>query len=349
MIEIDGSKGGGQILRTAIALSVLTNYPVKITNIRKGKEEGKPGLRPQHMVGIDVMRKFSDAEIEGLREWSTEIMFKPTKIDINSHKIDIGTAGSITLILQTILPVLMFSKKSVSLEIIGGTDVKWSPTICYTKSVFLPLVKKMGANADINIKNHGFYPTGGGCIKINVDPSNKLQSINLSQRGNIVGFNIQSVCGNLPNEVAERQNKTAMESLAKKYPAAKFSLMSMSDKSKSHGSSITCVGICERSILGGSALGERGVRAEEVGGKAATELITSLQSNNAVDKYMADQLLIFMALAKGKSKISVEKITDHVLTNIETIEKFLPVKFDVNGSKGYEGSISVNGVSFGVV
>ncbi|MBS3052525.1 MAG: RNA 3'-terminal phosphate cyclase [Candidatus Aenigmarchaeota archaeon] len=346
MIKIDGSNSGGQVLRTAIALSALTNYPVKIMNIRKGKIDSKPGLRPQHMTGIEVMKKFCDAEVEGLHEWSTEILFKPSKIDVKSHRIDIGTAGSVTLLLQTLLPVLIFSKKSLSLEIIGGTDVKWSPTIHYTSSVLLPFLKKMGVDVHIEIENYGFYPLGGGNIKIAVNPIKKLECVSLVQRGNVLGINIQSICGNLPAEIAERQNKTAMEILAKKYPKAKFSLVSTSTKSKSHGSSITCIGVCEKSLLGGSALGERGVRAEDVATNAANELIESLQSNNAVDKYMADQLLIFMALAKGKSKITVEKITDHVLTNIDVIERFLPVKFEVEGSKNHEGIISVEGVYF---
>ncbi len=346
MIQIDGSSGGGQILRTAVALSVLTNYPVKITNIRKGKEDVKPGLRPQHMTGIDVMAKISNAEVQGLKEWSTEIVFKPTKLDVNTGKIDIGTAGSVTLLLQTLLPVLIFSKKSLPLDIIGGTDVKWAPTIYYTNSVLLPLLKKMGVDANIEIKNHGFYPLGGGQIRITTNSVNKLQSINLNQRGDIKGITLQSICGNLPVDIAERQNKAALEILKKKYPKTRFSLMGSTTKTRSHGTSITCVGVCEKSLLGGSALGERGIVAEEVGEAAARELITSLESNNAVDKYMADQLLLYMALAKGESKITVERITDHVTTNIDAIEKFLPVKFDIEGSKGHEGVILVEGVGF---
>jgi RNA 3'-terminal phosphate cyclase (ATP) len=343
MIEIDGSVGGGQLLRTAVGLSVLTGKPVKVINIRKGKKEGKPGLRPQHMMGIRVAGEFCDAEIKGLREHSLEVEFIPKKLDLKDRKIDIGTAGSISLLLQTLTPLLIFAKKPVRFEIIGGTEGKWAPPILYTKNVTFPLLNGMGAGLSLEIVKHGYYPKGGGRVVVESKPAKKLYPFVCLERGKIDHITIDSVCGSLPKEIAERQAKSALRTIQYHYPNVKISVSYKAVDSFSPGTSVTCVAVCENSILGADCLGERGLRAEIVGQRAAEDLIKSLKSNAALDKYMADQVLIFLALAKGKSRVKVEEITEHCKTNIGVIEKILPVEFEIDEKRK---EISVEGIGF---
>jgi RNA 3'-terminal phosphate cyclase (ATP) len=343
MIEIDGSTGGGQLLRTAIGLSALTRKPVKVINIRKGKKEGKPGLRPQHMMGIKVAGEFCNAEIKGLREYSLEVEFIPNKLSLKNKEIDIGTAGSISLLLQTLTPLLVFAKKPVKLEITGGTEGKWAPPILYTKNVTFPLLNKMGAELSLEIVRHGYYPRGGGRVVVESKPVKKLYPFVCLERGKINYITIDSVCGSLPKEIAERQAKSALRTIQYFYPNVKVSVSYKAVDSFSPGTSVTCVAVCENSILGADCLGERGLRAEIVGERAAEDLVKALKSNAALDKYMADQILIFLALAKGKSRVKVEEITEHCRTNMSVIEKILPVEFEVDEEKK---KISVEGVGF---
>jgi len=342
MIEIDGSIGGGQLLRTAIGLSALTSESVKITNIRKGKQ-GKHGLRPQHLMGIKVVGEFCQAEMKGLKEGSLEVEFTPKKLDVYDKKIDIGTAGNISLLLQTITPLLVFSKKSVTLEIIGGTETKWAPPIQYIKYVTFPILNNMGAELSLEIVKHGYYPKGGGKVLVKSKPIKKLYPIVCMDRGNIQTIHIHSVCGQLPKHVADRQGYSALRMIQYHYSKVKSSLSIKSVDSFSPGSSVTCYAVCENSILGGDCLGERGLKAEIVGQKAAEELIQSLKSKAAFDKHTADQILVFIALAKGKSEVRLEELTDHCRTNTHVIEQILPVLFEVNEEKK---EISIEGTGF---
>lgn len=339
MIIIDGSVGGGQLLRTAIGLSALLLKPVKIINIRKGKKGVKPGLRPQHLMGIKIAGEFCDAEINGLRENSLEVEFKPRKLEVKDKKIDIGTAGSISLLLQTLTPILIFSKKHIRLEIIGGTEGKWAPPIQYTKRVTFPLLNRIGADLSLEIIKHGYYPKGGGKVIVESNPVKKLNPFVCLERGEIKEIVIDSVCGSLPESIAERQAKSAFEILKQRYPKVEIKVNQKRVDSLSPGTSVTCVAVCENSVLGGNCLGERGLKAEIVGKRAAESLIESLDLNSALDKYMADQILPFLALTDGKSSVTVEEFTDHVHTNIQVIEKILGVKF-----KKEERKISVDGI-----
>lgn len=344
MIEIDGSIGGGQLLRTAIGLSALMSEPVKITNIRRGKE-GKPGLRPQHLMGIKVLGEFCQADVKGLTVGSLEVEFTPKKLDVYDKKIDIGTAGSISLLLQTITPLLVFSKKPVTLEVIGGTETKWAPPVQFIKHVTFPILNSMGAELTLEIVKNGYYPKGGGKVIVQSKPVKKLYPIVCLERGNINSIHIHSVCGQLPKHVADRQGHSALRTIQYHYPKVKSSLSIKSVDSFSPGSSVTCYAVCENSVLGGDCLGERGLKAEIVGQRAAEQLIRSLKSKAAFDKHMADQILVYIALAKGKPEVRVEEVTDHCRTNIHVIEQILPVLFEVNEDKK---EISVEGTGFEV-
>ncbi len=344
MIEIDGSVGGGQLLRTAVSLATLLGESIKITDIRKGKKDCKSGLRPQHLVGVKTAGEFSDAEIKGLEVGSTEVEFYPRKLDIRSRQINIGTAGSVALLLQALTPILIFGKKPVTLEIIGGTENKWAPTLDYVRHVKNSLLGKMGADLNIQVVKRGFYPKGGGRVKIESKPVRKLRPLTITERGEIKNVNINSLCGRLPKHIVERQAEAALAIIKHHFPIVKTNITQEQVITLSAGTSITCWATCEDTILGGSALGELGIKAEVVGQAAAEELVMSLKSKAGLDKYMADQILPYLALASGKSKVAVEEITDHCRTNIQVIERLLPVKFEIDEA---EKLISVHGTGFG--
>jgi len=341
MIEIDGSIGGGQLLRTAIGLSALTNKPVKISNIRKGKATDKPGLRPQHLMGIKVAGEFCHADIKGLQESSLEVEFVPKQLNVYDREIDIGTAGSIGLLLQTITPLLIFNDKPVTLQIYGGTETEWAPTVQYIRDVTFPILNMMGAKLSLELIKHGYYPKGGGHVEVKSKPAKKLTPFVCLDRGTIKSIHVSSVCGRLPPHVAERQGKSALSTIQYHCSNVKVSMDYKSVDSFSPGSSINCYAFCENTIIGSDYLGKRGLRAETVGERAADNLIRSLKSDAALDRYMTDQILVFLALAKGQSKVKVEEITEHCRTNISAIEEILPVEFKIN-----EKIIEVEGIGF---
>jgi RNA 3'-terminal phosphate cyclase (ATP) len=339
MIEIDGAIGYGQVLRSAIALSALTFKPIKIFNIRKGRP--KPGLMAQHLTGVKIAGEFCNAEIKGLILGSTEVEFIPKSFNISDKKIDIGTAGSIGLLLQTLTPLLIFSDKPAALEIIGGTAGLGAPTIEFLKYVTYPILSKLEIKQpEIQIAKQGFYPRGGGCIKIKFEPIKKLNSIKLTDRGKILSIKGISIAGKLPKHIADRQANTA-EKILLDYGFDKIEIQSQVVDTLSPGTSITLWAECENSVLGSDNIGKKGVPAEKIAERAALELIESVESKAALDKFMSDQIIPFLALAEGESKVTVEKITQHCLTNIKVCEQILGIKFRIK-----EKEISVDGIGF---
>ncbi|MEM7825736.1 MAG: RNA 3'-terminal phosphate cyclase [Candidatus Aenigmatarchaeota archaeon] len=342
MILIDGSIGeaGGQILRTSIALSSLLLKPIKVLNIRKRRKN--PGLMPQHLAGVKFAGEFCNAEIKGLKIGSTELEFVPKSFKVEDKKIDIGTAGQISLLLQTLFPLLIFGKKQVTLEIFGGTAGLGAPTIHYTKNVFFPVVSMLGVKIpDVEVEKEGFYPKGGGRVRIKIYPVKKLNSIKLIERGEVRYIKGISISGSLPEHVAKRQADSAINVL-KDYGFDNVEIEALTTSTLSPGTSITIWAECENSTIGADNIGKKGVRAEKIGEECAKDLLRSLETKSALDKFMADQILPYLSFADSESKITVEKITDHCLTNIQVIEKILPVKFEVKSEK----EILIKGVGF---
>ncbi len=337
MIKIDGSylEGGGQILRTAVSLAAVTNQPCKIINIRKGRPI--PGLKPQHLNSIRAVSKICDGNLRGDRIKSEKIEFYPNKIQNGFHKIDIGTAGSIGLVLQTLVPVCIRAERPVKLEIIGGTDVKWSPNMEYFQEVFCRNIKRMGIEIESEVVRYGFYPKGGGIVKITINPCKEIGLLDLIERGKIKRYDIRSIVskGLEKAKVAERQIEGAKK-IIEKFNCEYFKY----DHTLSPGSSVHIHTHCDNCELGVTVLGEKGKPAEKVGEECAKELEKQLRTHASLDRWMADQILPYMALA-GSGKVTVAEITKHCLTNIWTIEKFLPVRFRIEGKQGKPGVISI--------
>lgn len=331
MLEIDGSfgEGGGQIIRTAIALSSLTKKPIKIKNIRAKRKN--PGLAYQHITAIKLVGKICNAKVKGLDTGSSSIEFYPNEIKGGDYNFDVGTAGSITLILQACLPPSLFAKEKSIITIKGGTDVMWSPPIDYFANVFLPLVKKMGTDIKVKLLQRGHYPKGGGKVRIEISPiANNLSSLSIEKRGKILQIRGIAHAVNLPNHVVERMKNSTLEKL-KKYNVKIGTELS---KGYSSGAGIVLFAEFENTVLGSSALGEIGVRAEIVGEKAGNALLKEINSKSTLDIYAADQILPYLALAKNKSSFLAREISLHAKTNMWLIQKFLDVEFQVFDEKG---------------
>lgn len=319
MIEIDGSygEGGGQIVRTAVALAAVTGSSIVVSKIRQGRP--KPGLAPQHARAILALADICSAKTAGIEPGSSEITFEPGEINGGNYRVDIGTAGSITLLVECLLPAMIKADGPTTLTVTGGTDVRWSPTIDYFKSVFLPALREFGARVKIDVIRRGYYPRGGGSVVLMVTPGS-LKPANLEpQRAGIVEG--VSHCSNLPEHVARRQAESAAAALKDAGHCVVLSTEVL--KEVSTGSGITLWA----GHKGGSALGERGIRAEEVGKAAAREIIAELSSPAAVDVHLADQLVPYLALAGGS--YTVRQTSKHTSTNVWTARQLLNTKLEI--------------------
>ncbi|MCD6500589.1 RNA 3'-terminal phosphate cyclase [bacterium] len=334
MIELDGSKyeGGGAILRVATALSTVTQKPCHVFDIRRGRP--KPGLMTQHLLGIRALNELCQGELKGDELGSEEIWFSPKKIQAKDIQVKIETAGSISLILQSLILPCLFAPSPVKVSFRGGaTDTFFSPTIDYFRYVFLRILEKMTQKkvADIKIKKRGFYPEGGAEVEMKIYPT-KLNPLNLTERGSLKKITIISGASEFLKEkkVAERQIAGVKEVLGKFKLPIEERLEYY--KTQSPGSQINLVGHFENTTIGVDNLGKLGKSAEEVGKETAKNFLQEGKSNAPLDKHMADQILPFMALSSKKSQIMVSEITNHCKTNIWVIEKFLEGKFEIKGN-----------------
>ena len=328
MIEIDGSygEGGGQIVRTAVALAAYLETPCRIRNIRKGRP--KPGLRPQHAAGVQALAALCNADIAGLQVGSAEISFKPGRVVGGTLRIDVGTAGAIGLILQTVMLPATKALSPLLLTISGGTDVPWAPTIGYCQEVTLQILRLMGYDGGMTVGKRGYFPRGGGEVAAELQRAD-LSPVQLLKPGQIRMIQGISHAANALRErrVAERQQEGAMASLKKLGLLCEIELEY--EKTASPGSGIDLWAVAENTALGANALGARGKRAEEVGAEAASALIRQVDSGAALDEWMGDQILPFLAIAGGESSVSVARVTDHLRTNLWVISHFLHIESQI--------------------
>ncbi|MCX6695945.1 MAG: RNA 3'-terminal phosphate cyclase [Candidatus Altiarchaeota archaeon] len=319
MIEIDGSvgEGGGQILRTSIALSALTGESVRIFKIRAGRDS--PGLKPQHVTAIGAVASVCEASVEGNIPKSSEIVFTPSGIKQGKYEFDVGTAGSVTLVLQSLLPAVVSKPGDFSFRITGGTDVSWSPQADYMRNVTVPILEKIGCSIEMKLLKRGYYPKGGGVVELNVHGAGSVKPLNLSGRGEVLSINGVSHAS-LPlreRSVCERQALSAKKHLV---DYRKVELSCEYSDAYSIGSGITLWADCGNTLIGSGCLGARELKAEDVGKKAALDLLSEIKSGACLDRYMADQIVPYIALAGGE--VTVSEVTPHCRTNVWACREF---------------------------
>ncbi|HLE35307.1 MAG TPA: RNA 3'-terminal phosphate cyclase [Nitrososphaerales archaeon] len=330
-IKIDGGfgEGGGQILRTSVALSAITRKPVEVFNIRAKRDN--PGLRPQHVTAIKAVASLCNADVENVNVGSNMIRFSPKEMQSGSMKMDVGTAGSITMILQAVIPAVSLANKKADIELVGGTDVRWSPTFDYMRYVLRAAYKTLGINFDINVLKRGYYPVGGGVVKASIEPCNKLNALDMVSAPKIEPKMI-SVCSSLPKHVAERQIASALSRLQKENVKCN-SYSASFEQSHSPGSSILIYSTSDYGpFIGGDSIGEKGKRSEEVGSEAADRFLDAYLSNAPIDPYLADMLVLPLCLADGRSKFAVNKATQHLSTNLYIASKIVSCSYEISKS-----------------
>jgi RNA 3'-terminal phosphate cyclase (ATP) len=359
MIEIDGSygEGGGQILRTALSLSCLFKKPFRIFNIRKARK--KPGLMPQHLTCVRAAQLLSNAEVTGDQKGSTELLFLPKEIKGGDFYFDIGTAGSTSLVLQTIIPSLLFLKEKATITLKGGTHVPFSPSFHYLDRIFASFLKRMGIDVHLSIESYGFYPKGGGKVRADIFPVKNIKPLNIPDRGRILKLMGHSGVGNLPLSIAERQRNALLKSLIthgftekqliippcpplEKGGQVGFDIELLDVPTPGQGTFIFLHSESENSIAGFSSLGERGKKAEAVGEEAVIEFFRYFSTNAALDSHIADQIVLYLSLCKEESVFTTSCITQHVLTNLWVIGLFHEFRYSFEGKIGEAGKVKIN-------
>lgn len=327
MIEIDGSVGGGQMLRTALGLSAVTGKGFRIVNIRGQRAQG--GLKVQHLECVNATAKLCEAEVEGASLGSKEIVFKPKTLNSGRINVKISTAGSVGLVLQALLIAGTAARLRIKIEG-GATYGKWAPPMDYLENVLFSLFSRMGYEVNVLKHRDGFYPKGGAYVEIQTECA-ELSPVSITEKGRLLNLKGISVASSVLEKarVAERQAKSAMKTL---FPAIEepLKIKALYRDSICTGTGITLWAETENSVIGGDSLGEIGKKSEAVGREAAERLLYEYK-NSAVDSFAADQLMPYMALAK-EGEIKTSKITQHIKTNASVIERFLDVKFRIEGS-----------------
>jgi len=328
MISIDGSlgEGGGQVLRTSLGLSLVTGQPFQIVNIRAGRE--RPGLLRQHLAAVLAAAQVGEAAVDGAFLGSTALTFAPTTIRPGKYHFAVGTAGSGTLVLQTILPALMVGSLPSQIVIEGGTHNMAAPPFDFLARTFLPLIEKMGPKFRASLERYGFYPAGGGRFVVDIEPCGVLRPIEVEERGDVSKPKVHAVVANLPRHIAQREVDAAGAALG----CGMEQLRTTETKNSSGPGNVVMVEVESSAVVEiFTSFGKRGLSAEKVAAAAAAEAGAYLASEAAVCEHLADQLLLPMAMAGGGAFTAVAA-SSHTRTNMEVIAKFLPAKFRVEES-----------------
>ncbi|HUT40573.1 MAG TPA: RNA 3'-terminal phosphate cyclase [Gammaproteobacteria bacterium] len=339
MIEIDGmmGEGGGQVLRSSLSLSLLTGLPVHLTHIRAGRD--KPGLGYQHRMAVQAAGRISAARVEGDRIGSQELYFSPATVACGNYHFDIGTAGATSLVLQTVLLPLALAAGGSQLHVTGGTHVPCSPCFHFLDWHWRTLLARLGVTFELEMIRAGFYPQGGGEVRAVLPGGARLKGLELGVRGRLLRVRGLSAVANLAAEVGQRQRNRALQQLRVLDCDIDIALASL--PAWSRGTVLVLLAEFEHSQACFFALGARGKRAERVADEAVADLLRFLATDGAVDRWLADQLLLPLACAGQPSVLRTSEVTLHLLTNADVIRCFLPVAIAVSGVVGEPGTIRV--------
>lgn len=328
VLVLDGAVGGGSVLRLGLGLAIALQRPVRVINVRQGRPN--PGLQAQHLAGLRAAAQLCQARLEGVQIGSREIEFHPSSIQTDRLKLQIETAGSVALALQPIQIALARSAHQVETEIEGGgTYVQWAPPLAALEHVNFALLARWGFPASVEIEREGFYPKGGARVRARVGPALITKPFDFSEQGRLREIRGLSLASQhlQKSRVAERQAEAAHKLFGRELSGIALEIETRYVETLSPGSAVVLWADCEKTILGGDALGERGVPAEEVGERAASALLTELRSGATLDRHMADQIIPFLALFGGR--FFCIELTDHIKTNIWVAEQITGERFTV--------------------
>ncbi len=342
MIEINGAfgEGGGQILRTSLTLAALTGQPVQIVQIRARRN--RPGLRPQHLAAVKAIARLTEAETTGVHLDSQELTLRPAKLRAGRFRFEIPTAGALSLVLQTVFLPLSLAGGTSDLTLTGGTHVPWSPVYDYLTQQWLPVLSVCGYRAELNLRQAGFYPRGGGEVRAKILPARGLRPFLCLDRGELTAVSGLSGVANLKDESATRQKRQALKRLYDHTPNAKIQTLRLPSQGKG-----TFILLKAAFSQGGSAcftaLGAPGKPAEQVADNAVEALLAFLETDGCVDPFLADQLLLPLLAVPGESAFRTSLVTAHLLTNAHVIDQFLPGRIHIAGPQGSPGLVRVSG------
>lgn len=350
MIEIDASQGegGGQVLRSALAMSIISDQPVHLTRIRARRSN--PGLAPQHLAGVKAAAQICGADVEGAELRSQELTFTPHGFArAGTYTFDIqelagqGSAGATTLLLQTVLLPLALADGSSHLTLRGGTHVAWSPPVHYVRWVLLPVLDRIGIHADVELVDWGWYPKGGGEVRVTIRGGSEPRGIQLTDRGAFVNLRGVAVATNLPSHIPQRISGRANNLLREAGLPTNVEALRVSGQAE--GAGIFVAAAYENIIAGFTGLGRPGKPSDEVAEEAVIPLINYHRRTAALDSHLPDQILPALMMAQGPSLFSTVEITQHTLTNIAVVQEFIDRSVDVKGAEGQPGFVQVNGSS----
>lgn len=329
MIEIDGAEGegGGQILRSSLSLSICTRQPFRITNIRAKRD--KPGLMRQHLTAVKAAAEICNGELAGAELGSRELVFRPRAVQAGSYSFAIGTAGSCTLVLQTVLPPLLIAGKASEVRISGGTHNKGSPPFDFLQRSFMPILKRMGASVELELVRHGFYPRGGGEIRVAVGASERLSRLDLHERGARVRAYAESYVAALPINIAQRE----LEVIGKKlnWSHEQLFLRGLAND-EGPGNAVTITIEHEHVTEVVTGFGEKHVRAETVAADAAQEARAYIASTAPVGEHLADQLLLPITLA-GSGSFTCITSSQHLRSNAKVVQAFTSKRVSIENAE----------------
>jgi RNA 3'-terminal phosphate cyclase (ATP) len=353
VITIDGSQGegGGQILRTTLSLSALTATPVRLRNVRASRNP--PGLSPQHLMAVRALADLTQAEVTGDALRSTTITFAPTQPpQSGAYSFDVadaaanGSAGSVTLLLQALLLPLAFTDGVSTITLKGGTHVRWSPSAHFLKHVYLPTLFDSGVRVSLELQRYGFYPAGGGILQAQIAPARPpLTPMTLTERGALQRIHGEAVSCNLPAHIAKRMAQQAETNLERM--SAATSITPTVVDSDGPGAGLFLAAEYEHAHAGFMAMGEPGKPSEQVADEACNALLKFHASGASVDRHLADQLLLPMALADGRSVIRTSAITTHLRTNAQNIQQLLPTNIEFAPNPDGLSYVEVEGIGWG--
>jgi RNA 3'-phosphate cyclase len=338
-VEVDGSQGegGGQILRTAVSFSSILGRPVRVVNIRAGRET--PGLKRQHLSALKVLAKVFGGELKGAEVGSSVITFVPGGARLGSLSLDMGTAASITLVLQAVIPAVALTRSRLSLDLVGGTDVPWSPTFDYFQHIVREAYESIGIRFGLTAKRRGYYPRGGGAVSAVIEPSYGVLPLDLTAKPMIPGANLLSRCGSLPRHVAERQLASASSSLGEAGIRVLVTAES-EEQASSPGSSVLVYFVGNGAFIGADAIGAKGKPAEEVGGEAARRFASAVKSGASVDSNLADMVIPLLSLSQEPSEVRVPDVTEHLRSGLALAAQFTSARWSVH-DEGDSAVVSV--------